>query len=97
MPPALLSNAWQWRSFNSVVGSKKMSRVKNVREALCALCRVLSSLDSYWDPEMFRKSKFNSPEAASKFWNLLFHLLEQIFSSKPNSSPSTYETFNMGM
>ncbi|XP_066464702.1 tubulin epsilon and delta complex protein 1 isoform X2 [Eleutherodactylus coqui] len=72
-----------------------MSRVKNVREALCALCRVLSSLDSYWDPEMFRKSKFNSPEAASKFWNLLFHLLEQIFSSKHNSSPSTYETFNM--
>ncbi|XP_075701112.1 tubulin epsilon and delta complex protein 1 [Rhinoderma darwinii] len=72
-----------------------MKRVNNLKEALYALCRVLSASGSCWDPETFRKSKFNRPEATSEFWDLLYGLLRQIFPVGHDSSPSTPEKRNM--
>ncbi|XP_068109441.1 tubulin epsilon and delta complex protein 1 [Hyperolius riggenbachi] len=62
-------------------------RVGSIREALCALCRVLSVCGSNCDPETFRKAKFNRPEAALDFWTLLYCILKQI-CSRNDSTPS---------
>ncbi|CAJ0933361.1 unnamed protein product [Ranitomeya imitator] len=75
--------------------NKKMKRANNLKEALCALCRVLSSSGSRWDPETLRKSKFDRPEAASEFWSLLFSLLRQIFPGNPDSSHQRHEKIEM--
>ncbi|XP_056401314.1 tubulin epsilon and delta complex protein 1 isoform X4 [Hyla sarda] len=72
-----------------------MKRANVLKEALCALCRLLSASGSHWDPETFRKSKFNRPEAASEFWNLLYSLLRQIFPGEQDSSPSAHEKINL--
>ncbi|XP_073422889.1 tubulin epsilon and delta complex protein 1 isoform X5 [Dendrobates tinctorius] len=72
-----------------------MKRANNLKEALCALCRVLSTSGSRWDPETLRKSKFNRPEATSEFWSLLFSLLQQIFPGKSDSSHPRHETMEM--
>ncbi|XP_069585168.1 tubulin epsilon and delta complex protein 1 isoform X1 [Ranitomeya imitator] len=72
-----------------------MKRANNLKEALCALCRVLSSSGSRWDPETLRKSKFDRPEAASEFWSLLFSLLRQIFPGNPDSSHQRHEKIEM--
>ncbi|KAM3918960.1 tubulin epsilon and delta complex protein 1 [Leptodactylus fuscus] len=72
-----------------------MKRVNSLKEALCALCRVLSASGSYWGPEVIRKSKFNRPEAASEFWTLLYCLLKHIFTGRRDSSPSAHEEITM--
>ncbi|XP_040268776.1 tubulin epsilon and delta complex protein 1 isoform X1 [Bufo bufo] len=73
-----------------------MKRVNHLKEALCALCRILSASGSHWDPETLRKSKFNRPEAASTFWNLLYCLLRQISPGRPDSSPPAHEKMTPG-
>ncbi|XP_077149264.1 tubulin epsilon and delta complex protein 1 isoform X2 [Ranitomeya variabilis] len=75
--------------------NNKMKRANNLKEALCALCRVLSASGSRWDPETLRKSKFDRPEAASEFWSLLFSLLRQIFPGNPDSSHQKHEKIEM--
>ncbi|KAM5129594.1 tubulin epsilon and delta complex protein 1 isoform 2-T5 [Mantella aurantiaca] len=62
-----------------------MKRGSNIKDALCALCRLLSFCGCVLDPETFRKAKFNRPEAASAFWKLLYCLLQQICSNDLSS------------
>ncbi|XP_072284747.1 tubulin epsilon and delta complex protein 1 isoform X2 [Pyxicephalus adspersus] len=68
-----------------------MKRASNIKDALFALCRILSSCGSVIDPETFRKAKFNRPEAASAFWKLLYCLLKHIYSRNDVSSNSRNE------
>ncbi|XP_063803391.1 tubulin epsilon and delta complex protein 1 isoform X2 [Pseudophryne corroboree] len=68
-----------------------MQRAGSAREVLCALCRALSASGHFWDPEVFRKSKFNRPEATPEFWKLLYNLLKQIYPSEEDLSPSAPE------
>nr|XP_033809207.1 tubulin epsilon and delta complex protein 1 isoform X2 [Geotrypetes seraphini] len=59
-----------------------MSRATNgrLKEAIAALCRVLSGLGV--NPETFRQAKFNRPEATAEFWKLLCCLLKEVCGAR---------------
>ncbi|XP_075469600.1 tubulin epsilon and delta complex protein 1 isoform X2 [Ascaphus truei] len=62
-----------------------------IREALSALCRVLSGGGGSPGPEAFRRAKFNRPEPTAEFWKLLYCLLKQIYQGKDGSPTATNE------
>ncbi|KAM8921328.1 tubulin epsilon and delta complex protein 1 [Pelodytes ibericus] len=60
-----------------------------LKAALSALCHSLPG--SGWNPETFRKAKFNRPEATSEFWKLLYCVLKLTCPKKGHSSTLTDE------
>ncbi|XP_053330846.1 tubulin epsilon and delta complex protein 1 isoform X3 [Spea bombifrons] len=53
-----------------------------LKAALSALCQILPG--SAWNPETFRRAKFNRPEACPEFWKLLHCVFTQIYERNEN-------------
>ncbi|KAM9294447.1 tubulin epsilon and delta complex protein 1 [Gastrophryne carolinensis] len=65
-----------------------MKKVGSLKEALCALCRLLSLCGSHCEPETIRRAKFNRPEATTELWKLLYCVLKKISLESDISSAS---------
>ncbi|OCT68809.1 tubulin epsilon and delta complex protein 1 isoform X2 [Xenopus laevis] len=66
-----------------------------LREVLCALCRLVSGCGVGLNPETFRRAKFDRPETAPEFWNLLYCLLTKIYQVRYGSPVSINEPENL--
>eukprot|EP00079_Xenopus_tropicalis_P038615 XP_017952386.1 PREDICTED: uncharacterized protein C14orf80 homolog [Xenopus tropicalis] len=67
-----------------------------LKEVLCALCRLVSACGVGLNPETFRRAKFDRPETVAEFWNLLYCLLTKIYQVRYGASVTIDETENLG-